>query len=51
MDAPEGSPGHAPHSGRTARTLIGTSVLVMAALIDQIWHLPRAAHVHRFGRA
>jgi hypothetical protein len=51
MDAPEGSPGHAPHSGRSARTVIGTSARVTAAQIDHIWRLPRAAYVHRFGRA
>ena len=46
MDAPERSPGHALPSGRSARTLIGTSVRVTAAQIDQIWRLPRAAYVH-----
>jgi hypothetical protein len=51
MDAPEGSPGHALHSGRSARTLIGTSVRVIAAQIHQIGRLPRAAYVHRFGHA
>lgn len=51
MDAPEGTPGHALHSGRNARTLIGTSVRVTAAQIDQIWRLPRATYAHRFGRA
>jgi hypothetical protein len=51
MDAPEGSPGHALHSRRSARTLIGTSAPVTAAQIDQIWRLPRAAYAHRFGRA